>query len=66
MRDDYKERIQVECDALSIKLRNLEVFIDDSPIFRKLDRTNQYLLVQQQFIMQSYLDILSTRLEIDT
>jgi hypothetical protein len=52
-----------ELDELQGRLNRLEVFIEDAPGFRELEKADQRLLVDQRHAMSIYRDILRRRIE---
>lgn len=57
---DYIERMKNERDELSEKLEKLNRFRCQN--FHMLDKTEWYLMKNQQNVMQEYVDILNARI----
>ena len=58
----HQQRVVDELDQLNDKRLKLVAFIDESPIFKKLDRLEQGRLLSQSAIMTTYADILQQRI----
>lgn len=59
----HQQRVVEEKAALDIKLEALNDFIDENPIFQKLDIGEQGLLYAQTYAMRQYSDILGERID---
>lgn len=59
----HQQRVVDEHEELDAKLEKLHVFIEDSSIFKSLDKMDQRLLVDQRAAMTVYRDILRRRIE---
>lgn len=62
---EYIKRMSVERNNLMDKIKNLEDFLDDHKGI-VIDMADSYLMHQQIYIMQKYVDILTTRIVHDT
>jgi hypothetical protein len=58
----HQERVVAEERELDSKIEKLHVFIEDSPTFTGLPKTEQDRLRRQKFAMQIYRDILRERI----
>jgi hypothetical protein len=59
---DFQQRVVEERDQLAERLTKLSAFINDNPTFTTLPEAAQDLLVDQEAVMQDYLDILEMRI----
>lgn len=59
----YQQRVYDELNQLKIRYDALSQFID-STNFSTLDFSNRKLLIQQQHVMKSYIDILLARIKL--
>ena len=59
----YQQRVYDELNQLKTRYDALTQFID-STNFSTLDFSNQKLLIQQQHVMKSYIDILLARIKL--
>ena len=59
----HQQRVVEEKAALDIKLEALNDFIDENPIFQKLDIGEQGRLYAQTYAMRQYSDILGERID---
>lgn len=59
----HQERVVEEARELSDKLVKLTNFIDGSPIFQGLSSTERRLLLEQQFFMKGYFNVLKARID---
>lgn len=58
----HQERVVTEEQELDSKIEKLHVFIEDSPAFDGLPKTEKDRLRRQKFAMQIYRDILHERI----
>ncbi len=58
----HQQRVVDELDELNDKRLKLVAFIDESPIFKKLDKLEQGRLLSQSSAMTTYADILQQRI----
>jgi len=59
----HQQRVVDEHEELDAKLEKLHVFIEDSSIFKNLDKIDRRHLVDQRAAMTVYRDILRRRIE---
>ncbi len=60
---DYIKRMENEYAELDEKARKLETFIIDSEIYQNMQKVDKNLLAIQLNAMNTYLNILSTRID---
>lgn len=58
----HQQRVVDEKNELDAKLQRLTTFIEENPEFHKLTGPEQGLLIDQQHIMEDFLDILCRRI----
>lgn len=58
----HQERVVKEKEELDVKIKALQSFIHDSPIFDTLDLQERWRLTTQSHIMVQYSAILSDRI----
>jgi len=61
--EDWQQRVVDEKAELDEKLSKLQEFIEFSPSFSTLETRDARLLMQQEYIMRNYSDILAKRIE---
>lgn len=61
--DDFKARLIRERDDLAIKQNGLKTFLDGK-LFETLDKETRVLLILQNNVMLTYLEILNRRIEL--
>lgn len=59
---EFQQRVIDEERELDERTEKLHVFIEDSPLFVKLDKAEQSRLRNQRYIMRVYRDILRERI----
>lgn len=59
----HQQRVVNEKSELDEKISLLEVFINDNPIYKKLDDLEQDRLVRQLDVMKQYSNILEERIK---
>lgn len=57
-----RERVEKELEDLSEKIKKLQDFINDNPLYSKLSETQQALLACQLDFMKGYARVLDLRL----
>lgn len=58
----HQQRVIEEANELGVKLKALEIFIIENPIFTSLKEDEQFLLENQANIMGQYFQILKDRI----
>lgn len=56
------QRIVDEAEELNEKIKKLDAFIKDNPIFKEQSAIDQQLMKRQLTVMEEYLEILDMRL----
>lgn len=59
---EHLERMKVEHQELKVKIEALSVFIHSNPIFKQLENLEQVRMIKQLGFMESYLEVLGTRI----
>tara|TARA_R110002124_G_scaffold55183_7_gene156317 strand:- start:847 stop:1080 length:234 start_codon:yes stop_codon:yes gene_type:complete len=60
---EHQKRVVTEHDELLVKINSLDKFIDESETFKKLNAEEQSRLKFQYHAMNTYLGVLSERIE---
>jgi len=60
---DHVKRMEIEFNELNTKINALSKFIHLKNVFQTLDYLEQIRMIKQLGFMQSYADVLNTRLE---
>jgi hypothetical protein len=59
----HQQRVIVEANELGLKIDALNLFIEENPIFERLNLNEQIRLGEQVFVMSQYFNILKERIE---
>ena len=63
-RGSFIDRLEHEWSQLDMRLHKLRQFINESPVYQSLSSSEKELLLDQQSLMEKYLNVLSERIGI--
>lgn len=63
-RGSFIDRLEHEWSQLGMRLHKLRQFINESPVYQSLSSSEKELLLDQQSLMEKYLNVLSERIGI--